>query len=128
MGLKTFNEESDKPKFIYRHNPLAPHSWHILYYEDDARGYQPVGEYVLIDTSEPIEITEKRLVNVVEILNHRDHRLVDFKKLTNQRVLFTMVPKTPESDVTKIVLRTHDGAGVSKENAVITFEKGVFDE
>jgi hypothetical protein len=128
MSLKNFNEESEKPKFIYRPNQLVPHSWHILYYEEDKKAYEPVGEYTLIETDEPIEITEKKLFNVVAILNHKDYRLLDFNKLTNQRVLFTMVPKTPESNVTKVVLRTYDGNGVSKENAVITFEKGVFDE
>jgi hypothetical protein len=125
MGLK-FNDESEKPRVIYRPNQLVPHSWHILYYKDDQKGYEPIGEYTLIDTAEVIEITEKKLSNICAFLNERPGRMFDFKSLTGQKVLFTMVPDTPESNVQRVVLRTHDGKGVSKENAVMTFEKGVF--
>ncbi len=128
MGLKTFNDESEKPKFIYRPNQLVPHSWHILYFRDESNAYEPIGEYTLIDTSEPIEITEKKLMNITALMNEKRGRLINFNNLTDKRLLFTMVPDTPESNVRKVVLRTYDGKGVSKENAVITFNKGVFND
>jgi hypothetical protein len=86
-----------------------------------------VGDYILVDTKEPIDITEKKVANVVSILNRRT-RLVDFKTLTNERVLYNIVEDNPDSDQMKVVFRVYDGSGVSKENAVLTIEKGVFHE
>ncbi len=128
MGLKTFNDESEKPKVIFRPNQLVPHSWYFLFFRDESKAYEPIGDYTLIDTSEPIEITEKKLMNITALMNEKKGRLINFNNLTDKRLLFTMVPDTPESNVRKVVLRTYDGKGVSKENAVITFNKGVFND
>lgn len=127
MPLERFNEESEKPWFTFKANPLVKHAWHIMEYKPEKNDYEPVGEYVLIDLSETIDITEKRLMNLVGILN-RKKNLIDFKSLTNTRVLFTMVQDTLDSKTHKIVYRTYDGKGVSKENAVLTIDKGVFQQ
>jgi hypothetical protein len=86
-----------------------------------------VGDYTLIETSEPIDITEKKLTNLVTIMNGK-RALIDFTNLTKQRVLFNIIPIGPESNHQKVIFRTHDGKGVSQENAVLTIEKGVFHE
>ncbi len=125
MGLKTFNEESDKPWFISKKNPLVQHSWQIFEFKVDKEDYEPVGEYILVDTSEPIDITEKRVMNVLNILNRRSSH-IDFNSLTNTRVLFSIVDDGSQSGILKAVFRTYDGKGVSIENAVLTIEKGVF--
>jgi hypothetical protein len=127
MSLKNFNEESEKPWFTYKQNPLVPHSWQIFEFRPQKDEYEPVGEYILIDTTEPIDITDKKLMNVMAVLN-RKSSWVDFKNLTDKRVLFNIVEESPESDTMKVVFRAYDGSGVSKENAVLTIEKGVFHE
>lgn len=127
MGLKDFNEESEKPQFICKPNPLVPHSWQIFQFKEDKKNYEPVGEYVVLDTAEDIEITEKKMFNLAMILNGRK-KLIDFTNLTKNRILFNIVPETPESNLQKVIFRTYDGKGVSKENAVLTIEKGVFNE
>jgi hypothetical protein len=124
MALKNFNEQSEKPKFIYKPNPLVPHSYQIFQFRDEKKGYEPVGDYTLIDTNEPIDITEKKMTNLISIMNEKQ-KLIDFKNLTKSRILFNIVPDTPESTHEKVIFRTHDGNGVSKENAVLTIEKGV---
>ena len=126
MGLK-FNEQSEKPEFITKANPLVPHSWQLFQLKEERGDYEPVGDYVVIDTAEPAEITEKKMANLAAIMNGRKG-LVDFTNLTGTRVLFNIVPETFESNRQKVVFRTYDGAGVSKENAVLTIEKGVFNE
>ena len=122
-----FNEQSEKPRFTYKRNPLVSTSFQIFEWKEDKSSYEPVGEYTLIDTSEASDITEKKLINLMAIMNERQ-RLIDFKDLTKERILFTMVPTTPESETQKVVFRTYDGSGVSKENAVLILEKGVFHE
>lgn len=127
MGLKNFNNESEKPTFIYKPNPLVPHSYQIFAFREDKKAYEPAGEYTVIDNTEGPEITEKKLVNLISILNGKKN-LINFKKLTKSRILFNILPETLESDHQKVVFRTYDGKGVSKENAVLTIEKGVLNE
>ncbi len=126
MGLKNFNEESDKPWFIHKQNPLVAHSWQIFEFKTDKMDYEPVGDYVLIDTSEPIDINEKKLINIMTLLNRRTSGHISLNNLTDKRVLFNIVDDGSESGVLKAVFRTYDGKGVSIENAVLTIEKGVF--
>ena len=83
-----------------------------------------MGEYTLLDTGEGIDITEKKLSNLVRILNGKQD-LIDIGNLTKTRILYNIVPKSSDSDPTKIIFREHDGQSVSKENAVLTLEKGV---
>ncbi len=123
-----FNEESSKPWFISRINPLVPHSWQIFEYKEEKAEYEPVGDYTLIDTSESADITEKKLINLTAIMNGRKP-LIDFENLTETRVLYTIVSSgEPDETQVKIIFRGYDGSGVSKENAVLTIDKGVFDE
>jgi len=64
---------------------------------------------------------------MVSILNGKK-KLIDFTNLTGKRVLFNIIPEASDPNRQKIVFRTYDGAGVSKENAVLTIDKGVFHE
>lgn len=124
MKAKKFNDHSEKPKFIAQPNPLVPHSWQIFEFKDDKNSYEPVGDYTLLQTNEALEITEKKMVNLTRILNGKKD-LIDLGNLTKKRVLYTIVPKASADDPTKIIFRDQDGTGVSKENAVLTLEKGV---
>lgn len=127
MNLGDFNEESEKPEFIYKKNPLIPHSYQIFQYKKDKANYEPVGNYDLLDLEEDEELTEKRVMNLIALMNQRK-RTIDLSSLTNARTLYTMVPVKPQDINQKIIFRTHDGAGVSKENAILVIEKGVFHE
>lgn len=120
-----FNDRGEKARFIYQRNPLTEHGFLIFQYKDDKQEYEPIGEYTLIDFTEDIEITEKKVINLVTIMNGK-RDLIDFSNLTKERVLFTIVPEAPESHKEKVIFRTYDGDGVSRENAVLTIEKGVF--
>ena len=81
----------------------------------------------MIDTAEAVDITEKKLINLMAIMNGRKP-LIDFTNLTQERILFTIVNSSNEDETSeKIIFRTYDGTGVSKENAVLTIDKGVFE-
>lgn len=122
---ESFNEGSEKAEFIYKPNELVPRSFRIFQYKQDKEDYEPVGEYTLLDIGENPEITEKKMVNLISIMNGKK-RLVDLSNLTKTRILYNMIPVTPETDRQKVIFRTYDGKGVSTENAVLTIEKGVF--
>lgn len=127
MNLGDFNEESEKPEFMYKKNQLVPHSYQIFQYKQDKANYEPVGTYNLLDMEESEDLTEKRVMNLIAVMNQRK-RTIDLSSLTNARTLYTMVPMKPEDNDQKIIFRTYDGAGVSKENAILVIEKGVFHE
>ena len=124
---ESFNDQGEKPRFLYKRNPLLEHAWQIFEYKEEKADYEPVGDYTLIDTDEPIEITEKKVSNLVTIMNEKEG-LIDLSNLTETRILYNIVADTPESDKQKVVFRTYDGDGVSKENAVLEIEKGVLDD
>jgi len=123
---RDFSEESEKPRFMYKRNPLVEHAWQIFIFRDEKEDYEPVGDYTLIDVEEPLEITEKKLMNLMRLMNGRE-RLIELGNLTGTRLLYNIVPDTSE-DKKKIIFRTYDGHGVSKENAVLIIEKGVFED
>lgn len=123
---RDFGEESEKPKFIYKRNPVLETAWQIFIYKDEKADYEPVGEYTVIDTQEDTEITEKKLMNLMRLMNGRE-RLIELGNLTGTRLLYNIVPDTSDDNV-KIIFRTYDGAGVSQENAILIIEKGVFQD
>ena len=129
--VKGFNEESEKPQFIYKKVVDAERSFEILMFrskDDSGHGeYEIVGDYTVIDEDEDFSLSEKKIENVISLLNGKDD-LAELGSLTKTRVLFSVVPKKSDDDPTKIVFRNHDGEGTSEENAVLTIEKGVIDE
>lgn len=120
---KNFNKSTEQPRFIYRPNPFAKRSWQILELKHKGQ-YEPAGEYTLVNHDEDPEITEKKVANVVKLLN-RKKDLEDLQSLTKARVLFTVVPEAQSPNQTKIIFRDYDGSGVSKDNAIFTIRKGV---
>lgn len=124
MSMK-FNEESSKPPFIYKRNPLVEHAWQIFALKEGKADYEPVGEYTVLDLDEPSDLTEKKMANLIAILNGR-RELQQLGELTKSRLLFTQVPEEEGAINKKLIFRTYDGDGISKENAILVIEKGVF--
>ena len=124
---ESFQESGEKSGFIYKPNPLVPRSYQIFRYMEEKSDYEPVGEYTVVDTSEEIDITEKKMANLVSILNGRE-RLIQLGEMTKTRLMFQVVPGDDEDINQKVIFRTYDGDGISKENAVLVIEKGVINE
>jgi hypothetical protein len=124
-----FNRRSERQNFIYRHNPAQPGSFLILRLDPARGGYDPVGTYTVLDKNEDPDITQKRLINIVFLLNGRQGDSINFQNLTRQRVLYTIVSEAhePEDEAT-VVFRTLDGTGVSRENALLCIKGGVIND
>lgn len=123
----SFNDKGEKPQFMYKRNPLVDNSFQIFMFQSAKGDYEPVGDYTVIDLDENPELSEKKVMNVISLLNGKQD-IMDLGNLTKTRVLFTIVPKSTENDPTKIIFRNHDGEGTSEENAVLTIEKGVLND
>ena len=130
--VKGFNAESEKPVFISKPNPAVDKGYQIYGFFEDVKDYEPIGEYVPVTDNEPLELTEKALANLVALLNNRKEKMFNLEKLTSGRLLFQIVENdsadAEENKYITIMFRTHDGMGVSEENAVFKIEKGVFYE
>ncbi len=126
-----FNENSaakaNGPQFIYKRNPLISRGFQVFMYKRNKGSYEPVGEYTVLDADESDELSEKKIINIISLLNGRK-TLIDLGNLTQTRVLFNIVDKQNEDDPTTIIFRSHDGSGPSTENAVLVLEKGILDE
>ncbi len=124
---QSFNDRGEKAQFTYKRNPLIAHAFQIFMFKTKKGKYEPVGEYTLIDQRENIDLTEKKLMNIISILNGKQN-LLDLGNLTKSRTLYNIVPNSAEEASTKIIFREHDGNGPSEENAVLVLEKGVLNE
>ena len=122
-----FNESTEQPRFIHKPHDNEAGAWLIYEYKDykgPKGGYDAVGEYRLLDTGENPEVTLKKLDTLCGLLNGKQN-LDSFGNLTDSRLLFTLGKKETAESPSVITFRTHDGEGISKENAVLTLEKGV---
>ena len=115
---------SDKSVFTYRPNPMLSGSFLICRKEDNG-AFQPVGDYTLLDRSEDLSLTEKKVMNLVTLLNGKDG-LVPLGSDTKSRLFFHRKPKLENDTRTEVVFYAYTGKGVSKENAILTIE-GEFD-
>lgn len=118
-------ESGERTRFVHKPNPLVDRAYQIFEYNVENNAYDHIGDYVLINRDEPRELTDKKVINFLTLLNNKKE-LIDISNLTSTRLLFTVVPEAQSKDQTKIILKDYDGSGVSKDNAVITVRKGVF--
>ncbi|HRQ60878.1 MAG TPA: hypothetical protein PLO23_05135 [Alphaproteobacteria bacterium] len=125
-----FNQSTELPRFMYKPHETQAHSWVIFEYKNykgPKGGYDAIGSYEVTDRTENPELSEKKLNNIIILMNGKKNPET-LQNLTYERVLYNIVPKDKETDPTKVVLRVYNGQGVSKENAVLTLERGLFDE
>jgi hypothetical protein len=114
----------NKGLFTYRPNPVHHKSW-LIFKKSDAGSLNPVGDYTVLDPSEPLDISEKKIMNLVTLLNG-NKELIPLGDQTKSRLLFHRKPKKEQDAKTEVIFYTQSGQGVSKENAILTIE-GEFD-
>lgn len=117
-----FNTITAKAPYIYRRNPAHTHSFMILRHAADRPDYVPVGDYTVLDQSEDPAVSEKKLINLMTLLNGGDG-LIELGEQTKSRLLYHVVPQDDQSK-TKIVFYALGEQGVSRENAVLHIEGG----
>ncbi|MBI1300933.1 MAG: hypothetical protein GC137_04650 [Alphaproteobacteria bacterium] len=116
--------QKERPRFIHKPNPLVQRAYQVFEFNHNKNDYVHAGDYILINHDESREITEKKVLNLMSLLNGKQE-LIDLSNLTKSRVLYTIVPEAQDSNQTKIIFKDYDGTGVSKDNAVFTIRKGV---
>jgi len=113
-----------KPAFTYRPNPVLSGSFLICKKEENG-GLHPVGDYTLLDRNEDLTLTEKKVMNLITLMNGGKD-LLPLGEQTKSRLLFHRKPKQDGDLRTEVIFYAYTGEGVSKENAILTIE-GEFD-
>ncbi len=123
METNNFNSEATGPRYTYRPSPVHERSFMILKYADGP-GHEPlpVGDYTVLDTHEERGLSEKKVMNLVSLLNGRK-ALMQLGHETNARVLYNVVTDS-DDDGKALVIFYHLGKeGVSVENALFRIER-----
>ena len=116
----------NKGTFTYRQSPVLNRSW-MIYCKSADGDLNPVGDYTVLDREEDELLSEKKLMNLVSLLNGADE-LMTLGSHTQSRLLFHRKPKKDATDPTQVIFYTFSGEGLSRENAILTLQHGVGDE
>lgn len=123
-----FNDNTVESRYTYRHNPVSDYSFLILKREDDETDFAQIGEYTVLDMEEDRNLSERKVMNLVSALNGRQ-KLMELGEETGKRILFHPIPRTNETEKSKIIFHElKEDIGVSKENAILTIMEDLEDD
>lgn len=121
MQTQDFNTESRAPLYAYQRSPVNERAFLIVKKPKPAADPVPVGDYTVLDKEEDIKLSEKKVMNLISLLNGRK-RLMDLGHETKSRILYHIVSERDEDNKTKVLFYKLEQQGVSKENALFRLE------
>lgn len=123
MGTGDFNSEASTPRYAYRRSPVHPRGFMILKYREDLNA-EPlvVGDYTVLDPREDFALSERKVINLISLLNGRRH-LMELGHETNSRVLYHIVTECDDDGKARVIFYHLGKEGVSEENALLRIEK-----
>ena len=72
MQAHDFNIEAARPLYSYQKSPVNPKGYLIFKAnEDPLHDPQPVGDYTVLDAAEPEDLSERKVMNLISLLNGR---------------------------------------------------------
>lgn len=119
-----FNKPADQSQYRYERNPVAERGFMILKRNSQER-YDPVGDYLVVDDQEDIQLSEKKVMNLIALLNGDESYIMDLGELTGTETRFHIKPEKTERGQTQMIFYELGEVGVSKENAVLSIDEGV---
>ena len=121
-----FNQTNAPLIYSYEKSPLYARSFQIFKHEIASNTQTPVATYTVLDTEENLDLSEKKVMNIITLLNG-GKTLMALGEETQSRLLFHIPEKTDDNTMKKVIFYTQKGEGVSKENAILTYEEEVFE-
>ena len=117
MQTQDFNAEGAIGQFAYQRSPVNERAFLILKKQDEIKEPIPVGDYTVLDKEEDIILAEKKVTNLVALLNGRK-RLMQLGHETQSRILYNIVSEKDENNKMKVMFYELKKQGVSTENAL----------
>lgn len=121
MQTQDFNAESRAPLYAYQRSPVNERAFLIVKKDEAATEPVPVGDYTVLDKEEDLSLSEKKVMNLISLLNGRK-RLMQLGHETNSRILYNVVSERDEENKTKVLFYKLAERGVSIENALFRLE------
>ena len=123
MKTADFNVEAASPKYTYTRSPVQDRAFMILkYLPEGSNDPVAVGEYTVLDGSEDPSLSEKKVMNIVTLLNGRK-QLIQLGHETNARVLYKIVSDFDDDGKLRVIFYHLGQTGVSVENALLRIER-----
>ncbi len=119
MKTNDFNAEAKTARYGYMPSPVHPRAFQILKYSES--NPRPVGDYTVLDSKEDLGLSEKKVMNIVSLLNGRKH-LMELGHETGTRVLYHIVSECDDDGKSRILFYQLGKEGVSIENALFRME------
>lgn len=121
MQRDDFNVEGAIGQFAYERSPVNQRAFLILKKQNSVKDPIPVGDYTVLDKDEDIALAEKKVTNLVSLLNGRK-RLMDLGHETKSRILYHIVSEKDDDNKMKVLFYKLGQQGVSTENALFRLE------
>lgn len=121
MQTQDFNTESKAPLYAYQRSPVNERAFLIVKNQEQVSDAVPVGDYTILDKEEDIALAEKKVMNLISLLNGRK-RLIELGHETKSRILYHLVSEKDEDNKMKVLFYKLEEKGVSKENALFRLE------
>ncbi len=117
-----FNTQVSAPRYAYERSPVHPRAFIFLKHDPlHSAKPQQVGDYTVLDVSEDIDFSERKVMNLVSLLNGRKD-LMQLGHETGLRVLYRVLSRKDEDGMMKILFYNLGHEGVSVENALLRLE------
>lgn len=120
MKMDDFNAESKESRYAYIPSPVQERAFMIVRAQGQVEP-TPVGDYTVLDPQEDPQLSEKKVMNLISLLNGRK-RLMDLGHETKTRVLYKVISERDEENKSKIIFYNLAETGVSVENAMFRIE------
>lgn len=108
--------------YLYKHSPIQNGAFQIFMMDREAQSETLCGEYIVLDYNEDHEITEKKLMNLISLLNGRDE-LINLSAEIDGHLLYERLPDLP-GGTHRVLFRMQDERGEIIENALLTYTGG----
>jgi len=121
MKMEDFNAESKVARYKYERSPVNERAFMIMRSDESGANASPVGDYTVLDEKEDIQLSEKKMMNLISLLNGRK-RLMDLGHETKTRVLYNVISERDAENKTQVLFYHLGKTGISVENALFRLE------
>ena len=112
-----FNESTELPRYSYTRSPVNERAFLIMLQEDAHDKAEPVGDYTVLDREEDLAVSEKKVMNLINLLNEKPGKVIQIEDAEG-RTHYNVISNPEESEELKVMFYTQKGEGVSAENAL----------
>ncbi|PJB73427.1 MAG: hypothetical protein CO093_00765 [Alphaproteobacteria bacterium CG_4_9_14_3_um_filter_47_13] len=121
MNFGKFSEIPVQKPYTYRRNPGHDTSFTILKQLEQNGHYQQIGNYTVLDPSEELTLSEKKVKNLIASMNNDSDNQINSYEEVEKKFLYYRAP-TDDPGKVRIIFYTLGEQGVSMENAILSLE------